>query len=77
MLRSIGPDSVMSCGHVRHKASPCYQSLLMSSAEGGCLGEEEREDEEEEGKAGCCCSTEHQLDAYIHWLGGNLSSDRA
>jgi len=53
----------MSCGHVRHKASPCYQSLLMSSAEGGCfLGEEERE-EEEEAKAGCCCSTEHQLDA--------------
>ena len=53
-------------GHVvRHKAtSSCYQSLLMSSPEPGCIGENREEDEEEEeGKRGCCCSAEHQLDA--------------
>ena len=62
-FRSIGPDSVMSSGHVRQKASSCYQSILMSSAERGSIAE--REEDEEEGKVGrgCCCSSEHQLDA--------------
>ena len=57
-------------GHVtvRHQkaTSGCYQSLLMSSAEPGCIPSENRVDEnedEEEGKRGCCCSAEHQLDA--------------
>ena len=63
----VGPDSVMSSGGghvVRHKAtSSCYQSLLMSSTEPGCIGENREDEEEEEGKRGCCCSAEHQLDA--------------